>query len=295
MKTGLPATLLALFLLILVGGCGGDPALRPDGRGPAMWRVEKAGLSAHVFGTIHVLPPDTPWQTPKMRAALEGADRLVLEAANLDDAAALQDSFSRMGQSPGLPPVADRVPAADRAALRTIMARGDISADSLTPYESWAAAMLLSTAIQGDIGLSGAQGVEPVLIQGFRSLGRPVDGLETAEAQFALFDRLPEDAQRRFLSDTIAQAKDARTAYDRMLRSWLAGDMDAIARDFAAEVAPEPALAQPLLTDRNRAWAARITAMTGRPFIAVGAAHLAGPGNLLDLLRADGFRVTRVQ
>ena len=53
-----------------------------------------------------------------------------------------------------------------------------------------------------------------------------------------------------------------------------------------------------LLIGRNRAWTDRLIGMTQkgqRPFVAVGAAHLAGPDGLPALLEARGFRVTRVQ
>jgi uncharacterized protein YbaP (TraB family) len=38
-----------------------------------------------------------------------------------------------------------------------------------------------------------------------------------------------------------------------------------------------------------------IEPMTGRPFIAVGAGHLTGRDNLIDLLKAKGFSITRMQ
>jgi len=53
-----------------------------------------------------------------------------------------------------------------------------------------------------------------------------------------------------------------------------------------------------LFTGRNRAWSGRIAAMMeqgARPFVAVGAAHMAGPEGLPALLLAKGYRVARVQ
>jgi uncharacterized protein YbaP (TraB family) len=290
-------SLLTVFglTLLLLAACGPERPVRDEKHGPALWKIEKDGLSAHVFGTIHVLPRDVAWETEAMRSVMAGSDRLVLEATGLDDTAGSQAIFARLGQSPGLPPIAERVPPAQRPALEALIRRGGLSETALSSYESWAAAMLVSTVTQGELHLSGAEGVEPALTEEFRHAGKAVEGLETIEQQLSLFDRLPETTQRRFLSETVGQAKDARAQFDRMMTAWLKGDMAAISRDFIAEIAPEPELVGPLLTDRNHAWADKVAAMKGRPFIAVGAAHLAGPDNLITLLQQRGFRVTRVQ
>ncbi|HEX7782677.1 MAG TPA: TraB/GumN family protein [Sphingobium sp.] len=287
-------TFLGLALLLLTA-CRAEPSLREEPQGPALWKIQKGDTTAYVFGTIHILPKGLAWETQGMRDAMAGSDRLVLEAAGLDNAAESQAIFARLGQSPGLPPIADRVPPDKRAALDALIRRGGMSAQMLSSYESWAAAMLVSTLSQQELKLSGDEGVEAALTADFRQAGKPVEGLETIEQQLGIFDRMPETTQRAFLAETVGQSKDVAAQFERMKTAWLKGDMDAIARDVIAEIAPEPQLVGPLLTDRNRAWANRIAAMRGRPFIAVGAAHLAGPDNLIVQLRGKGFTVARVQ
>ena len=50
---------LALCGLALIAACGSEqkaPAPKVEaGQGPALWRVERAGLDGWIFGTIHVL------------------------------------------------------------------------------------------------------------------------------------------------------------------------------------------------------------------------------------------------
>ncbi|MFD2579153.1 TraB/GumN family protein [Novosphingobium colocasiae] len=53
-----------------------------------------------------------------------------------------------------------------------------------------------------------------------------------------------------------------------------------------------------LFTGRNKAWTERIIAAlkSGRkPFVAVGAAHMAGPEGLPAMLAARGYKVTRIE
>jgi uncharacterized protein YbaP (TraB family) len=287
--------LLLLLSLLLMPACGRDPALRTDGHGPALWRIEKGAAHGYLFGTVHALPEGVAWQTPALRDAIASSDRLVVEASGLDDAEMLHRAFEEMGRSPGLPPLPDRVPGDRKAALGALMREGGLSDPAMRSYESWAAALTLSTVIQKRMAVEGAQGVEAVLIDAFKRDGKSVQGLETVREQFSAFDRLPEDAQRRLLTDTVSEAGKAGHGYDATMRAWMDGDLKGIEREGMRGLTADPALAEALLRRRNAHWVARIDGMRGRPFIAIGAAHLAGPGNVASLLAARGWRISRVQ
>ena len=165
----------------------------------------------------------------------------------------------------------------------------------LSGYESWAAAMLLSAAAQQSLHLSASAGVEPVLIAAFQEAGKPIGGLETVARQFGAFDALPEASQRQLLFQTVTEAKGMKALYERILHAWLKGDMAAIAREDQGEEQPDPVVEKAVLVSRNRDWSAAITKLKGRPFIAVGTGHLTGRDNLISLIEARGYKVTRVQ
>lgn len=290
------AHLLAFCALTLVAACGGDPAPSPAAKeGPALWQVQRGDMKGWLFGTIHVLPKGVAWETPTIRAAMAKADRLVLEAADLQDEEKTLALFESMGRSPGLPPLEARVPDKEKAALDKAISDGGTSTQILSGYESWAAAMLLSAATQQGLGVSQDDGVEPVLIAAFTKAGKPIDGLETIERQFGAFDTLPQAAQSRLLVQTVHEAKDMKGLYDRILKAWSTGDMEAIAREDQIGEQPDPMVEEAVLVARNRDWVKAIEPMKGAPFIAVGAGHLTGRENLIDLLKARGFAVTRVQ
>ncbi|KQM97004.1 polysaccharide biosynthesis protein GumN [Sphingobium sp. Leaf26] len=288
--------LLALFALTLVAACGQDskPVAKVEG-GPALWQVQRGAFDGWLFGTIHVLPKGLAWETPAIRDAMGASDRLVLEAADLQDEQKTLALFEKMGRSPNLPPLEKRVPDDEKTALGKALADGGTNSQLLSGYESWAAAMLLSAASQQDLGVSQSDGVEPVLIAAYKKAGKPIGGLETVERQFAAFDTLPESAQSALLVQTIHEAKGMKALYDRILTAWGKGDMEAIAKEDQNGEQPDPVVEEAVLVARNRDWAKAIEPMQGKPFIAVGAGHLTGRENLIELLKAKGFTVTRVQ
>jgi uncharacterized protein YbaP (TraB family) len=294
--TAMLVRLLALCGLLLLAACDKAPAPQmPAQGGPALWQVQRGGMKGWLFGTIHVLPKGVAWETPAIRDAMGKADRLVLEASDLQDEQKTLGLFETMGRSPGLPPLEARVPAVEKPALEKALADGGTSSQLLSGYESWAAAMLLSAASQQGLGVSQSDGVEPVLIAAFKKAGKPIGGLETVERQFGAFDTLPEQAQTRLLVQTVHEAKGMKALYDRILKAWLKGDMEAIAKEDEIGEQPDSVVEEAILVARNRDWVKAIEPMKGRPFIAVGAGHLTGKGNLIAMLKAKGFTVTRVQ
>jgi hypothetical protein len=122
-------------------------------------------------------------------------------------------------------------------------------------------------------------------------------GLETAEGQLGLFDHLPEPEQRLLLGSAITDAGGAQDEIRALLKAWEAGDVERIRAEFD-DGSLSPELEAVLLTRRNQAWAdwlAKRAAQPGAVFVAVGAAHMAGPNSLIALLQARGLTVRRVE
>lgn len=288
----MPAFLIALAL----AGCSDAPEHAAGGPppNPLLYEIANADgtVEGWMVGTIHALPDGTHWRTPAIAAAVNDADLLLVEIAGLDDEAKLAATFAQISRAPGLPPLHRRIPANLAPALAGLMERGDISADQSATLETWAAAIMLA---QIDAEGDPANGVDRALIREFA--GRPVRELEGARAQFAIFDRLPETAQRNLLAAVIADADGAKAQAAKLRRAWLTGDAAVLQAATRSGILADPELREALLIRRNREWAAAIVPLLKgppRPLIAVGAAHLVGDEGLASALQDAGYRVRRL-
>ena len=284
----------AALAVAALAGCRAQPAPPPPAH-PALWHVRgPAGAEAWLFGTIHALPQPVAWRTPALDRALAQSDTLVLEIANLDDQSATALVFNQLGRSPGHPPVDERVTPTLSAALARLMVRAGYGASELTDVETWAAALMLARA--ADPGADSGAGIDRALIA--LAGTKPRGELEGAQVQLGVFDALPEAVQRALLAEVVRSAATAPAEDARLAEVWARGDIDALARETHAGMLANPELRRALLVDRNAAWAVKLGAMLRarqHPFVAVGAAHLAGPDGLPALLSAQGWSVRRVQ
>lgn len=273
----------------MLAACGSGPAQDWPPPSPALWEISGAnGQTGWLFGTIHSLPDGMEWQTPRLEAALQRADVLVVEVANLDDGKSGARAFAAVSTSPGLPPLLQRVAPGDRAALSQALSRAGTDEKAFGTTESWAAALIIANLTKsGD----SANGVDRVLL----TRGLPVTGLEGFAQQFAIFDRLAQADQAELLR---LAARDTRQDERATQEAWLTGDLATLERTELSGVLADPELREALIAGRNRAWTERIVAMleAGRhPFVAVGAGHMIGTEALPALLAAKGYTVTRLQ
>src|SRR4051794_7550686 len=216
------AALAALALAWWVPAAAETPA----GAHPAMWKLADADTTIYLFGSFHLLPKGLAWRTPAFDRALGSSDVLVLEIGNLDDQMALAQTLMKLGVSPGLPPLAERVPAERKAALKAMIAESEIPEALLDRMETWAAGLMLTGVEFKRLGLDPESGVERTLSTAWKASGKPVEGLETAEEQFGFFDRLSEESQRRFLVGLLDTPKRSKREFAEMLTAWEKGDVD---------------------------------------------------------------------
>jgi uncharacterized protein len=265
---------------------------------PALWKVSDADTTIYLFGTIHLLPKDLAWQSPKIAAAIKRSQGLVLETVMDKDPQKTGAIMAQLGMSPNLPPLLDRVPAGKREALQKVVTKSGVPLAVLDRFETWAAALTLASAGMRDLPVSPEYGAEAILSRQFATDSKPVSGLETPGQQLGYFDGLPESAQRKFLESIAEDDGNARAEFDAMIAAWGNGDVRKIALTFDDELKLSPELTEVLLKQRNRNWAMWISERMAKPgtvFVAVGAGHLAGSGSVNALLASRGLKVSRIQ
>lgn len=263
-----------------------------------MWRLADEDTTVYLFGTFHLLPKGQSWRTPAFETALTSADELVLEVANVEDPNAAAMAMMKLGMSPGLPPIIERVPEDKRPALKSMIAEAGVPEAVLDRMETWAAGLSLLGVTFKRLGLDPSLGVETQIQGPFKATGRTVSGLETVEEQFGFFDTLSEEAQRAFLVGVLDDNEETRVQFRAMLHAWASGDQKGIARTFNDETQLSPELREAILAKRNARWAEWLEGRMDRPgtvFMAVGAGHLAGKGSVQDMLKKRGFKAKRIQ
>ena len=266
---------------------------------PALWAVSDADTTVYLFGTIHLLPEDYRWRTPKFDQAVAGSQQLVVETiVDENNPHPMMAAMASLAFSPNLPPIAQRVPPEKRPALAAAIAKSGAPATVFDRMETWAAAFTLLGNQFKAMGLKAGAGVETSLRTAFATQGKTVGELESNRDQLSFFDALPENAQRALLEGAIEEPSGTSKDFERMLGAWARGDVDAIARTFNEDLAASPELRDSLLKRRNANWSRWVQQRMGTPgsvMVAVGAGHLAGRDSLIDLLKRGGLKVRRLQ
>lgn len=290
---------LATFGALAATACAGAPAAEPAAARPAMWKVADKDTTIYLFGTIHLLPPKTQWRSPVFDQAAAGSDTLVVETL-IDDKnpQATAGELFKLAVSPNLPPLAERVPPARRAALAKAIAESGMPGPVLDKLETWAAAFLLLGGQFKALGLESSSGVESALKTQFSAGGKTIGQLETNAEQFGVFDTLSEAAQRKFLEGVLEDPAKMKGQFDVMLKAWSRGDVAGIAKSFNEDLDDSPEMRDALIARRNANWTRWVKARLDQPgtvMVAVGAGHLAGEKSVVNMLEKQGVSVTRVQ
>ncbi len=252
---------------------------------PLFWSIEKDGITTYALGTIHT-GVDAEARLPS----------IVWDKLDAATAFAMETDLSD--------PALAKILECDHCSLRKELGESywkkleavitpELAA-RLDPMKPMVAATMLSMR-----GLPQTTQMDTLLL----ARAQRNNKLEPAEAEAAILEKwMDVKALKAMLDDVEGSEQHTKD----MLAAYLAGDeakmaklsddekAQALAHGYTAKEYDESM--QDLLYGRNAAWIAGIEKMhaAGGGFLAVGAMHLVGPKNVLELLAKDGFKITRV-
>lgn len=269
---------------------------------PAMWRVSDANSRIYLFGTCHMLPKGIAWSTPAYKAAMADAPVTAFEVDTKSAyaKATISALVYERGVNPSYESLSDLVGAARFAKLKTLGERYGVSTSSLQRMQPWLATTSLANAALRKEGFDRGLGVEETVLADAKVEDDMVAYMESAETQIKALAAFDGADMIATVDATIAQLGSVKETMEPMLAAWLKGDTAALDKLASADMRKlAPAGYRALVIERNRAWTETITHWLANKhenyFIAVGAAHFAGPDSVILMLEKKGLKVERIQ
>jgi hypothetical protein len=124
--------------------------------------------------------------------------------------------------------------------------------------------------------------------------GKPGEGLETVEFQLQLFSQLTNDQQKNMLEQTLAEVAAMPQEFEKMIKAWKDGQLDALHEMLFREAERYPELMDLFLKNRNLSWIDRLDKMLKngeQAMVLIGTGHLASKDGIIQLLKNRGYRV----
>jgi uncharacterized protein YbaP (TraB family) len=267
----------------------------PARAAPPMWIVRDADSELVIFGSIHLLPPDLPWRTPALEAALARADDVWTELPLTPETA--QEGARLAGERGILTPNRSLfriLPHGDARRLLAAALTYGVDRPVLDRMEPWLAEVAITSAVYAKAGATAEAGVEGVL-PGLIPPGAQRRALETPAEQISVLDEAPWESQIASLHETLKDLQADPNSYRELVDAWMAGDLASLQRKaFEPLRRADAGLLRRQVTNRNARWAQildRRLKGSGRTVVVVGVGHLIGAGSLPERLRALGYSV----
>jgi uncharacterized protein YbaP (TraB family) len=267
---------------------------------PAAWRMTSGnGGEVTLLGSMHVLRQSDHPLPASVDALVERADGIVMEL-DLDDIdmASQQRTILTTAVLPQGTVLADVLDADVYRVVAQHMGGLGVDMAALERFEPWFLAITVLDLGMRKIGFESERGVEQYVLSRARASGKEIVGLETVEFQIGLFDALPREQQQAMLEQTLAELDEGAAVLGEMVAAWRGGRLESLSAEFVEEFADYPGLYDELVTKRNSAWVPmleRLLADGRRHLVVVGALHLVGPDNVIELLSERGHDVERLQ
>ena len=243
---------------------------------------------------------------PEDRAALadpvpgvEEADELVIESkADAVNEQAMNSYIRSRALLPEGQTLDNLLSGADYARVQELARLLQLDEYAVSRMQPWFLRIVLANEIFEQSGMQRTLGVDTLFEQTAIGNDMKISSLETPQEAMMTLAEYPLEVQLQQLSEALNDPPDdnRQDNLGGLLVSWATGDIERNARLIANSMSP--LTYRNVVVKRNEKWLPRVERYFNKPqqtMVVVGNAHLVGKGNMIDMLKRRGYRVSRVQ
>ncbi|NJK29986.1 MAG: TraB/GumN family protein [Acaryochloris sp. SU_5_25] len=313
LQQGLTRMALMVMLALTVACSDSAPKARKQSPSPAqseatqpqaprppkvfLWQVKSPRNTVYILGSIHLLKPSDYPLAQQINEAYDNAEKLVLEVdlgdlkSSQAQSIVLDKATAKDGKT-----LQDRLTPQTYELAKTKASEIGLPIEAFSGFEPWFFSLSLVTLKLQRLDFKTEHGVDQYFFNKATQDKKEILALETIEDQFNLFDNFSQGNQEKYIRQTIEELDTLETSFKKIVGAWKVGDEKTLESLMFESFNDYPDLEDQIFGARNRKWMTTLEPLLQKEedyLVIVGAGHLVGKDNVLQLLQAKGHRVQR--
>jgi uncharacterized protein YbaP (TraB family) len=263
-----------------------------------LWSLKTDKATIYLLGSLHLLNADSYPLDKNVEAAYKNCQRVVFEA---DIDGARDPEFQSKMLAHGLytegETLQQNISRETYSLLEKRATTIGITMAQLNPLKPWLCASAISELELMKMGFDPQYGVDVYFFDKAKKDSKEIHFLETLDFQIELLAGLSGTEGDAFLRQTLKELEVIETLLPDMVNAWENGDTARFGAIMTISYNDLPELYSRFVVQRNKEWVSKIedlVALGETALVVVGAGHLVGPDNLLQLLKDRGYTIEQI-
>lgn len=263
-----------------------------------LWEAEGENNSLYLIGSIHVLKKDSYPLPAAVERVYNCCDKVIFETdlEGMNDVD-LQAEMIKLGSYPAGRSLSENISGQTYEMLREKVKAFGLSMSNFERFKPWFAAMTVAALEIQKMGYDPDLGIDRYFFNKASKDHKEMRYLETNEYQIKLMATMSRRQQEQFLEQTLKEIEIIETMTSDMIEAWRSGNADKLGAIIEGSFVDHPEIYDRLFVHRNRRWVSRIKRIMREGedvLLIVGAGHLVGKNNLIELLEKTGFEIRQM-
>jgi uncharacterized protein YbaP (TraB family) len=260
-----------------------------------LWEVKsKDGkTTSYLYGTMHLMDAKLFYFPKKLEKLLLKSDVLCMEIANINDPDLSPDALFMTDES--LPDYfnSEQMDSIYRWAEKALLMNKE---QFLTNFNKAKPFLLMQFLLQSSLPENSRSYEKEFENLAFKNK-IATSGLESVTEQLNLFTSFSKNEQTEMVMSSLREEAEAKNSFEQMQQIYLTQNLDNLYSFMKKESDSPIANSRVFLENRNQNWIPQMEKMmeSKSVFFAVGAAHLAGPEGVIELLIKKGYTLTPIK